>query len=115
MRTGICSAHIMGGPLMDAARAAGSLRRPLKGRRRVQLSLRGLVQRGFQPWFLKAFSLFGLMRKDGKELNPPFLQSKPFIIKFVSIVKNECFNWLLSLWIDDEGCLMISTSLSLHQ
>lgn len=86
MRTGICSAHITGGPLMDAARAAGSLRRPRKGRRRVLLSLRGRVQRGFRPWFLKAFSLFGLMRKDGKELKPPFLQSKPFMILYFCFI-----------------------------
>lgn len=78
MKTGICSALTMGGLLMDADPALGFRRRPPKGRRRVQLNRQERVLPGFRPWFLKAFSLSGLMRMASKELKPPCLQSIHF-------------------------------------
>lgn len=86
MKTGICSALTMGGLLMDADPVLGFRRQPPKGRRRVQLNRQEHVLPGFRPWFLKAFSLSGLMRMASKELKPPCLQSIHFSTIFFSFI-----------------------------
>lgn len=71
MRMDTCSVHTTGGRLMGVGLVLESHRQHQKGPRLVLLSLRGHVPPGFQRWFPKVFSLFGLMRMVGKELKPP--------------------------------------------
>lgn len=63
-----CSAHTMGGPLVDRAPARGSLRRQLRDRRHGPTSQPEHVQLSFQPLSLRDCFLSGLMKMDGKKL-----------------------------------------------
>ncbi|CAH9119500.1 unnamed protein product [Cuscuta europaea] len=93
MKTGICSAHIMGGRLVGVDHVRGYLRLPQLDPRREQLSLPGHVLPSFRQWFLRDFSLSGQMRMGGRELLPP---RPPCNITPLSCVRQclELLKWL---------------------
>lgn len=74
MKMVICSVHIMDGHLMDVVLVQGYLKLHLKDLKLKLFSLQELVLLDFLLWFLKDYSLFGLMKMDGRELRQ---QSRP--------------------------------------
>lgn len=70
MKGETCSVHTMDGHLMDVDHVLRFRRLHLKVLRLVPFGLQEHVLQGFLHWCLKAYSLFGQMRMDGKELMP---------------------------------------------